>query len=84
MQALQLVDIPRARPFVPAALPIVPVFPGKSLGVMYLAAYGPGSALTYNELIVAPALARHGRRVGFWISHIYVDEPRSVAGGREI
>ncbi len=83
-QTLHLVDIQRVRPFVPPELHIVPILPGKTLGVVYVASYGPGSLLTYNELIVAPALTRYRRSVGFWISHIYVDNPDSVDGGREI
>jgi acetoacetate decarboxylase len=83
-QSLHLIDIERARAFVPKDLQIVSVLPGKTLGVFFTAAYGPGSALEYNELIVAPALTRHGGRFGFWISHIYVDNEDSMAGGREV
>jgi hypothetical protein len=60
------------------------VLPGKTLACIYAAQYGPGSVLAYNELIVAAALTRFGRHYGFWISHIYVDSPASLAGGREI
>lgn len=49
-----------------------------------MAAYGAGSVLGYHELIVISALVRYRRRVGAWVSHIYVDDPLSVAGGREI
>jgi acetoacetate decarboxylase len=84
VQTIRLVDTAKARAFVPSDLDIVPVLPGKTLGLMYLASYAQGSALSYNELIVVPALARHGKNVGFWISHIYVDHPDSMAGGREI
>jgi acetoacetate decarboxylase len=35
-------------------------------------------------MAVAPALTRHGGRLGFWISHIYVDNEDSMAGGRDI
>lgn len=84
VHTLHLVDIRRVRPFVPPELRIVPVLPGKTLGVVYLAAYGPGSVLRYNELIVAPALTRYRRSLGFWISHIYVDNADSIAGGRQI
>src|SRR5688572_23194128 len=84
VQTLQLVDTARARSFVPPDLDIVSVLPGKTLGVVYLASYGPESVLSYNELIVVPALTRYGKNVGFWISHIYVDHPDSMAGGREI
>jgi hypothetical protein len=63
---------------------IVSVFPGKTLGGVYLSTYKAGSILQYNELIVMGALVRYGRKLGAWISHIYVDNPDSVAGGREI
>jgi acetoacetate decarboxylase len=81
---LHRVEIDRARPFVPPQLQIVPILPGKTLGVLLLIQYGPGSVLEYHELIVVPALVRFGWRVGIWVSHIYVDHPESVAGGREI
>lgn len=84
VQTLRLVNMAKARPFVPPDLDIVSVIPGKTLGLMYLASYASGSALSYNELIVVPALTRHGKNVGFWISHIYVDHPDSMVGGREI
>ncbi|MBZ0299628.1 MAG: acetoacetate decarboxylase family protein [Anaerolineae bacterium] len=83
-QSLKLIDVEKARRFVPPELTVVPVLPGKTLGAVYLAEYGPGSALEYNELIVAPALTRRGSVIRFWISHIYVDNPDSMAGGREI
>jgi hypothetical protein len=46
--------------------------------------YGPGSDLTYSELLVARPVttATHGRRVS--ITDIWVDSPASVAGGREL
>ena len=65
-----------------ASLP--PELPGKTLGGIYLATYETGSVLEYHELIVISALTRYRRRLGAWVSHIYVDDPRSVAGGREI
>jgi len=40
--------------------------------------------MEYNELIVVAGLARYADKIGAWISHIYVDNPDSVAGGREI
>ena len=84
VQTLRLIDVEKARRFVPSELEIVSVLPGKTLGSVYIADYGPGSALEYNELIVAPALTRRGRTIRFWISHIYVDNRDSMAGGREI
>lgn len=83
-QTLQLLDVERVRPLVPFSLDIVSVLPGKTLGGVYVAHYGTGSTLIYNELIVVNAIVHHAGRVGSWISHIYVDQPDSVAGGREI
>lgn len=84
LQTLQLVDRAQARPFVPPGLEIVSVLPGKTLGGLYLSYYGEGSDLTYSELIVIPALTRYRMKLGFWVSHIYVDNPDSMAGGRAI
>lgn len=84
LQTMHLVDDRCIRPLIPAELEIVSVFPGKTLGGVYLATYKAGSTLQYNELIVVGALVRYGRKLGAWISHIYVDNPDSVAGGREI
>jgi len=36
----------------------------------------------YREIIFVPALVRHGWQWGFHVSHIYVDNTESVAGGR--
>ena len=84
IQTLNLLDVERSRYFIPAELEIVSVLPGKTLGGIYLSAYGEGSLLQYNELIVVAGLTRYQNKVGSWISHIYVDNETSVAGGREI
>lgn len=84
MCLLQLLDISRVKRSVPPELTILPLLPGKTLGGIYLAKYGAGSTLAYHELIVVSALVRRGCRLGAWVSHVYVDDPRSVAGGREI
>jgi hypothetical protein len=83
-QALQLVEIDRTRSFIPSSVDILPILPGKTLGGVGVARYQEGSTLLYSELIVVAAIARFGYRFGAWISHIYVDSPESVAGGREI
>ncbi len=83
-QTLHLVEIARARQFVPPHLEIVAVLPGKTIGSVYISEYRSGSILEYNELIVAPALVKNQGKIGGWISHIYVDNHDSVAGGREI
>jgi hypothetical protein len=57
---------------------------GWSLGGVLLARYAAGSTLAYHELIAFSGLARAGGRIGFVVSHIAVDAPASVSGGREI
>ncbi|MCL1462923.1 acetoacetate decarboxylase family protein [Argonema galeatum] len=84
VQTLQLIDIEKARPFIPSELEIISVWPGKTLGGIYISSYGSGSVMEYNELIVIAGLARYADKIGAWISHIYVDHLDSVAGGREI
>lgn len=81
---VQLLAIARVRPFVPPALVVVPVLPGRTLGGIYLASYEAGSTREYHELIVMPALVRQRGRVGGWVSHIYVDDQVSAAEGQEI
>ena len=80
----RVLDIERVRAFVPPPLSIVPILPGQTLGGLYLASYQAGATLTYHELIVIPALVRHRFWAGAWVSHIYVDDDRSVDGGRAI
>jgi hypothetical protein len=84
IQTLHWLDIDRVRPTIPASLGIVSLLPGKTLGSVYAARYGQGSSLEYNELIVVSGLVHQAGRWGAWISHIYVDHPDSVQGGREI
>ena len=84
LQTLNLIEVEKARNFVPPELEIVSVLPGKTLGGIYLSAYQSGSILEYNELIVVPGLVRYQNKTATWISHIYVDDEKSVAGGREI
>ncbi|MBH8554174.1 acetoacetate decarboxylase family protein [Nostocaceae cyanobacterium CENA357] len=84
IQTLHLVNIERSRPLIPAELNILSIWPGKTLGAVYLSFYGSGSVLEYSELIVVPAVVSYRGKIGPWISHIYVDNPDSVAGGREI
>ena len=84
IETFHLVDIEKARTFVPKELEIVSFLPGKTLAQVYLSSYESDSILTYNELIVASAFVRYAGKIGAWISHIYVDNEDSVAGGREI
>ncbi len=84
IQTLHLVNIDQVRPLIPLELEIISVWPGKTLASVYLSNYGSGSVLEYSELIIVPALVNYQRKIGGWISHIYVDNADSVAGGREI
>ncbi len=84
IQTLQLVSIERSHLFIPAEFEIISVWPGKTLGGIYLSTYGAGSALEYHELIVVAGMVKYENKFGAWISHIYVDHPDSLAGGQEI
>jgi acetoacetate decarboxylase len=84
VQTLNLIDTNRIRNLIPQEFEIVSVLPGKTVGGVYLSKYQPGSVLEYNELIVVPGLVKYQNQIGGWVSHIYVDNPDSVAGGREI
>jgi hypothetical protein len=81
---LHLIDVDKVRHLVNPELNIISVLPGKTIGGVYFSNYGSGSVLEYSELIVVPAVVSYQGKFGAWISHIYVDNPDSVAGGREI
>jgi hypothetical protein len=78
------VDVALARALVPAPLRVVPVLSGRALAAVVLGLYGEGSTLEYAELagIVGPVAAA-GSAAGF-VHAMYVDDPRSRAGGREL
>ncbi len=84
ISTVHLVDVDKVRHLIPSELNIISVLPGKTLSVVYVSHYGSGSVLEYSELIVAPAVVGYQGKIGGWVSHIYVDNPDSVAGGREI
>lgn len=83
-QTLHLLDIDSVRPLIPSELQIISIWPGKTLGGVYLSYYGTRSALEYSELIVIAGFVSYAGKFGGWVSHIYVDDSDSVAGGREI
>lgn len=84
ISTLHLTDVDKIQNLIPKELKIFSVFPGKTVGAVYLSYYGSGSVLEYSELIVAPAIVSYQGKIGPWVSHIYVDNADSVAGGREI
>ena len=73
-----------ARKHVPDDLGIVCLRPGRTLAALVIADYRTGSTLRYSELSFMPALVRHGRRIGAWISAIWVDDETSLRGGRQM
>lgn len=83
LATLHAVPVERARRLVPEEYTIVSVA-GRTLGGLFVARYGPGSALEYSELIAACGVVRRGSRLGLWITHLFVDSPDSVRGGREL
>lgn len=82
--ATGLVDVHRARPFVPADLEIVEVRPGRTAAALVVADYQDQSTFPYGELSVMAAVVRHRGVRGAWISHIWVDSVASLLGGREL
>ncbi|MFE4105754.1 acetoacetate decarboxylase family protein [Almyronema epifaneia] len=84
IQTVQPISLARSRRYIPANYEIVQIWPGFTLGGLYVAHYLAGSTLSYHELIVIAGVVRYAHKLGFWISHLYVDNPISVAGGREI
>lgn len=84
IQTVRLIDIEQVRPLIPSGFKILSVWPGKTIGGVYLSYYESGSVLEYSELIVVAGVVSYSGKIGAWISHIYVDNIDSVAGGREI
>ncbi|NET89044.1 MAG: acetoacetate decarboxylase family protein [Kamptonema sp. SIO1D9] len=81
---LQLIDVAKARPLIPDNFEIISILPGKTLGGVYISNYSGDSSLKYSELIVIAGIVNYANKFGGWVSHIYVDNSDSVAGGREI
>lgn len=79
----QLIDVGRAREFVPKEFEITAPVPGKTPGGIYFARYGPGSSVQYNELGVFPAYVRYAGRSGIWVGQMYVDNEASREFARE-
>ena len=81
---LHWLDIERARSLIPSEFQVISVYPGKTVGGVFITSYKPGSVMPYNELIVVSGCVLYQGKPGAWISHIYVDNSDSVAGGRAI
>jgi hypothetical protein len=70
------------RGFVPEPVRAV-AFGGRAFIVTGLARYGAGSLLAYDELL-AGVWVRLGRRMGFTVTHAWVNDARSRDGGRAL
>ena len=81
---LKLVPRDIAQQLVPPDVKVLSVWPKRTLAILFLAQYRDSPVGEYRELIVAPALVRYKGRIGFWISHIQVDNYISLAAGRSI
>lgn len=82
--AIKLVRKEVAQRLIPEDAKIICVWPHYTLAILYLEQYRDSPVGEYREVIVAPALVRRTRRVGFWIARILVDDPRSLEAGRTI
>lgn len=82
-QTLHLLDSERVREFVPSQFDLINVLPGKTLGGIYLAYYGPGSIIEYHEMGVFLSFVRYSGKAGVWISNMYVDSEQSLEFGCE-
>lgn len=71
-------------PNVPGRPAVLRTAAGRSLGGLLLAAYGPGSTLAYHELLGVGGVVGGAVPPAAWISHAYVDDSASVAGGRGV
>lgn len=56
---------------------------GRALVGTAWAVHGPGGVLAYNE-VMAAVRVRVAGRAGVTVTHVWVDHPSSVAGGREL
>lgn len=81
---LHWVDVDRVRTIVPRGLRVVRFLPGRTLGGLFLAEYGPGSEMCYGELIVGAATVWYAGRPCLWVTDLLVDSERSVDGGRSL
>lgn len=72
----------RALPALPSGVRPLSLF-GRSVVATGFVDYQPGGLLSYHEFLAAP-LVRHGATPGLSITDIWVDNPASKAGGREL
>lgn len=84
MIGFKLVREDAVRRLVPSDAKVVRVLPGRTVAMLYLSQYRQSPVGEYREFILAPALLWRGGRIGFWISHIFVDHELSLIAGRTL
>lgn len=82
--SLHWVEAERARRWIPPGRALVQPWPGRTLGGVFVARYGPGSVLRYRELIAGCATVWHRGRPALWASHVLVDDAVSLEAGRTL
>ena len=82
LMMLHLIDVECIKAFIPEELTIRTIFPGKTLGIVFMTSMGPDSTLPYHEFIIAPAFVKANGKTGFYVTHIFVDNEQSQIGGR--
>lgn len=80
----KLVRADLVRRLIPSDAKVVRVLPGRTVAMLYLSQYRQSPVGEYREFIFSPALVRRAGRIGFWISHIFVDHDLSLIAGRTI
>lgn len=84
LASVHWVEAHRARKLVPPEFSIIQFLPGRTLGGLFLASYGRGSDLEYNELIVSAAMLWNRGRPALWVTDLFVDSRLSLSGGKSL
>ncbi len=85
--AITPIPLTRARNLQVRRLPPAQVVPGYTLGGLFLADYGPGSDVEYNELVLVSGLTRGPAGISdiaWHVVQILVDRQTSCDAGREL
>jgi hypothetical protein len=75
-----LFRVSRVKSYIPSHFHIQQVLPGYTLGGYYGLHYDASPVGPYDELIVFPGLVTFGNKMGFYVSHSYVNQERALHG----
>ncbi len=79
-----LFRVSKVQSWVPPQYEIKSVLPGYTLGGYYGIHYDSSPVGPYDELIVFPSFVTYGDKSGFHISHIFVNNEKTLKGGFEL